>query len=177
VHIVSYQGSLECLKLLHGWGCSLVIANKNGERPAHKAAIRGRLDILAYLANNGVDISSPKNSQGLTPLDLAQESGTWETVKLLEAAERPPSRAQRHSEDGRDKNTCEALIEMHVPNFYKTPENWPPHLPPGPGTAENRGIRTRESTRGGGERGGGERKSSERSVVNTAFCMSEIHPN
>ena len=77
-------------------------------------------------------------------MDLAQESGTWETVKLLEAAERPPSRAQRHSEDGRDKSTSEVLIEMHVPSFYKTAENWPPHLPPGPGTAENRDIRTRE---------------------------------
>jgi len=64
-------------------------------------------------------VSSVKNDQSLTPIDLAQESGTWETVQLLEAAERPPSRAQRVAEDGRDKSTCDALIDMHVPEFYK----------------------------------------------------------
>ncbi|GMI14327.1 hypothetical protein TrVE_jg2183 [Triparma verrucosa] len=146
VHIACYQGAIDCLKLLHKWGASLVTANNSGDRPAHKAALRGRVDILAFLHNSGVDIYSPFNGQGLTPLDLAKESGTWETVKLLEAAQSQAEEKMNKAMD--DGNTSEILAGLHVPGFYKVPENWPKHMRPGPGTAENREIRTRESTRG-----------------------------
>jgi hypothetical protein len=76
VHIACYQGAVECLKLLNIWGCSLTAPNANGETPSHKAAMRGNIDILAYLHNEGVKITYPQNKQGLSPLALAEESGT-----------------------------------------------------------------------------------------------------
>ena len=93
-----------------------------------------------------MDIYSPFNGQGLTPLDLAKESGTWETVKLLEAAQLQAEEKLNKAMD--DGNTSEILAGLHVPGFYKVPENWPKYMRPGPGTAENRDLRTRESTRG-----------------------------
>jgi len=134
VHIACYNGSLPCLKLLHKWGCSLTAINLHGDRPSHKAALRGRLDVLAYLHNCGVDVASPLNGQGLSPLDISKESGSWDCRKLLEAA--------------KQEAEATSVGKLHVPGFYKVPENWPSVLPPGPGTRENRDIRTRESTRG-----------------------------
>ena len=146
MHIASYHGAIDCLKLLMRWGASFIAANKAGDRPAHKATLRNRVDVLAFLHNSGVDIFSPLNGQGLSPLDIAKESGTWETVQLLKAAQvQAELKARKALNSG---NTSEVLAGLHVPGFYKVPENWPKHLRPGPGTAENRDLRTRESTRG-----------------------------
>ena len=113
---------------------SLTCANVHGDRPSHKAVLRGRMNILAYLHNCGVDVATPLNGQGLSPLDISKESGTWECRKLLEMA--------------KQEAELTGVGALHVPGFYKIPENWPSVLPPGPGTGENRDIRTRESTRG-----------------------------
>ena len=160
VHIACYQNSMECLKLLHNWGVSLVAANYNGDRPAHKAALRCSSEALAYLHNSGVDIASPLNGQGLTPLDIARESGSWDTVKLLEAAERSAMEDARLGIEEGDASS--SLAGLHVPGFYKVTENWGEVMPAAPGTPANRSIRTRESTRGRQDRADEEDQANKR---------------
>ena len=110
--------------------------------------------MLAYLHNKNVDVASVVNGGGLTPLAIAKESSSWETVKLLTAAN--DSGKFTHSEqeaDPYEKSTNEILVGLHVPGFYKTPEDWAAHMPPGAGTQEAREIRTREGLRGKQQQG------------------------
>lgn len=145
VHIACYQGSLECLRLLHRWGVPLHEGNAAGDTPAHKAALRGGIPALAFLRGKGVDVVGGVNGQGLTPLDVARESGTKECVEMLESCAREDERAGGALFAG-------GYGGMHVPGFYLTKEDWQSNFTK-PGDMANRNLRTRETERGTQNRG------------------------
>ena len=147
-HICAYHNGIPCLELLTLWGVDLQGQNLMGESPAHKAALRGNLEVLAYLHDAGADITRCLTNQGLTPLDLASESGTYETVEFLKRAGGvlPPEL---------DEGGAMRVGDMHVPEFYRLGGSWERHLPPGPGTPSSRQTRRREASRGRGDNGNG----------------------
>jgi ankyrin repeat protein len=70
------------LEVLRAHGASLILLDKFGSAPLHFAAHQGQADAVAWLAVRGAQLRQA-NTEGLSPMALAIESGSWLTVKAL----------------------------------------------------------------------------------------------
>jgi ankyrin repeat protein len=79
-------GSVEAAELLLEHGCD-VDQESQGTTGLHHAAMRGHLDLVAYLLEKGAQLDAVGLSVdrgGWTPLQAARERGTADVVRLLE---------------------------------------------------------------------------------------------
>lgn len=65
---------------LSAHGASLILVDKFGSAPLHFAAHEGQADAVAWLAAQGAPLRQT-NAEGLSPIALAIESGSWLTVQ------------------------------------------------------------------------------------------------
>ena len=83
--MAAHSGHRECLKLLHEWGCNLRQATKNGDTPAHEAALNNHIDCLRLLRQAGCDLGQA-NRKGETPAHAAARHGHEACLRLLKKA-------------------------------------------------------------------------------------------
>jgi ankyrin repeat protein len=73
---------VSALEVLRAHGASLIPLDKFGSAPLHFAANQGQADAVAWLAARGAQLRQT-NAEGLSPMALAIESGSWLTAKAL----------------------------------------------------------------------------------------------
>ncbi|XP_053383205.1 oxysterol-binding protein-related protein 1-like isoform X3 [Mercenaria mercenaria] len=83
LHLASYFGHSEVVKILLEYGVSVNAVNNVGDTALHKAAHTGRLDVVTLLLQHEADVSVI-NAEGNTAKSLAK---TQEIHRLIEAAE------------------------------------------------------------------------------------------
>ncbi|RDD33882.1 Phosphocholine transferase AnkX [Wolbachia endosymbiont of Cylisticus convexus] len=87
MHAAAWEGDLEVVKLLLKHEADVNARNLGlGENtPLHFAAWKGDLEVAEVLLKHGADVYA-KNSEGKTPLHLAQSCGHGKVVNLLQQA-------------------------------------------------------------------------------------------
>jgi ankyrin repeat protein len=67
------------------WGeADMLDTNNEGNTAMHEAAKRGFYPVIfVMMQNGGQDVLKVKNKDGKTPMDLARESGSQETIECL----------------------------------------------------------------------------------------------
>ncbi|GEM_PF-797523 len=85
VHAAARRGRLADLKLHLAAGADFEVPGaRRGNTPLHEAALAGRVTVVAWLLEQGVDVG-PENEQGLTPVELAIAGQHEAVVQLLKA--------------------------------------------------------------------------------------------
>lgn len=84
-HKVARKGdsAVLLLKTAHDLGCDVTVPGKRGNTPAHIAAESGSIAILKYLVENRVDVQTPANIDGYTPLMMAAKAGKADAVRFF----------------------------------------------------------------------------------------------
>lgn len=84
LHTASVRGDIDAMKVLHDkFGCDLNELNANGMSPILLAAIHNKSRVIAYLADNGVDINNPDSVSGTIPMEAAILNGSLEAMQEL----------------------------------------------------------------------------------------------
>ena len=83
VHFAAVAPDAATLRLLMERGVRLEVRDKEGSRPIHLAAGRGRLDSVKLLVEEAGVNHKQRNAEGLSPLDLAASNGHLEIVRYL----------------------------------------------------------------------------------------------
>lgn len=81
---------LEAIQWLHDAGCEMSLVNSNGHGALHKAAQRGRADLVEWLVDNVSEIDFAwigPDADGCCPSDLAGMEGHCELAEKLVASE------------------------------------------------------------------------------------------
>ena len=83
LHAAAYRGHEGVVKILISHGAQLNM-NNAGTCPLHVAASNGQSGVVTMLVTHGADVGA-RDRQGHTALDLAEQNGQAEMVKLLMA--------------------------------------------------------------------------------------------
>jgi ankyrin repeat protein len=102
LHVASYYGNLELIRLLLGYGAKADTECDNGENPLHKVSYgkykhpEDGVSVAGLLLKHGVDVNT-RNKNHLTPLHVASYVGNIEIVLLLlDHGADPESNAEGH---------------------------------------------------------------------------------
>ncbi|KAN0141504.1 Ankyrin repeat-containing domain protein [Lactarius tabidus] len=102
LHVASYYGNLELIRLLLGYGAKADTECDNGENPLHKVSYgkykhpEDGVSVAGLLLKHGVDVNT-RNKDHLTPLYVASYVGNIEIVRLLlDHGADPESNAEGH---------------------------------------------------------------------------------
>ncbi|KAK1751120.1 ankyrin repeat-containing domain protein, partial [Echria macrotheca] len=88
----AWVGHTETIKeMIESWKALPTTVDKNSWTLLHVAASSGHVDVVNYLLGKGLSITA-RNTEGLTPLLCAAESGKLATVKLLLAHDKKSCR-------------------------------------------------------------------------------------
>ncbi|CAI4226496.1 unnamed protein product [Auanema sp. JU1783] len=83
MHVVCGNGYLEVCQLLFDHGAFIDILNEDEETPIHRAALRGRVDVLRQLVEWDRRLVTAKDEKGYTPLHCAAQEGFDDAVVVL----------------------------------------------------------------------------------------------
>lgn len=106
---VARAGSPEAADYLRGLGASLGQTDLNGETLLHKAAGSGRMPMLRYLLDEGLDPNRAKGS-GESPLHYAARAGRVEAVRVLLEGGADPNAVDRF--DGEEHQWRETPLDV-----------------------------------------------------------------
>ncbi|XP_031478493.1 protein VAPYRIN-LIKE-like [Nymphaea colorata] len=76
------DGNVHGVKEYVAQGASVDSRDQNGWTPLHRAAFKGRADVVQFLLDQGAQLD-PLDNAGYTPLDCAAEAGHTHVAKLL----------------------------------------------------------------------------------------------
>ena len=83
LHLACQEGSKDQVKMFLEIGANTNIKSKNGNTPLHFATIKGHLEIVQLLLQNGSDVNTASCIVEKTPLHYAAEYGHIEIIKIL----------------------------------------------------------------------------------------------
>ncbi|MDI7190364.1 ankyrin repeat domain-containing protein [Leptospira santarosai] len=88
LHLASYFGHLEIVRLLISSGADLGITSKSklsyGNTALHSAVATGKKDVVELLLETGADANALQNPGGITPLHIAaSRSGSGDIIRSL----------------------------------------------------------------------------------------------
>jgi uncharacterized protein len=83
LHELAREGDTLTAELLSEAGADTDLADGQGRRPLHEAAMSGHTEMIAFLLSHGAAIDAPIQPFGHTALFLAVERGRFEAARLL----------------------------------------------------------------------------------------------
>ncbi|KAL5016559.1 hypothetical protein ScPMuIL_006148 [Solemya velum] len=125
IHYAAAAGHSDLIMAIAAFDdCDMEIEDPDDRTPLHWAAAMGQHEVVSCLLTLGVK-PSPKDTEGGTPMEYAQQSGHVDCVKLLEKAiEQSSSTNCRHavnsqSSSGKQKGPLGIIIDF----FQGSPKN------------------------------------------------------
>lgn len=79
------DGDLAAMRRLQALGIELDVAGYDLRTPLHLAAAEGRLEVVRFLLERGIDVA-PRDRWGATPQQDAHRNGHWRIAQLLDAS-------------------------------------------------------------------------------------------
>lgn len=83
MHELAREGDILSAEALMNAGCEIDIADEEGRRPLHEAALYGRLDMVKFLTRNGAQVDATLMPFGYTALYYAVDRGHHAIVRTL----------------------------------------------------------------------------------------------